>query len=176
MIDDINAYYLKTELEIGMQESYYELSLSPFTAMYLPLQIDGLLLPDVTVVEILKIDNISPLLKSPEWLIGSIKWRGEALPLISFEALNGAATVDPKIISRVAIINGTADNSHLPYYAVVISDTPSLHDIAEDDIELYEGRPRGRAEAMSVRVNNLIAGVPNIEWVEQHLLAYILHS
>ena len=159
-----------------MQESHYELILSPFTAMYLPLQMDGLLLPDVTVVEILKIDNVSPLLKSPEWLIGSISWRGEALPLISFEALNGAATVDPKTISRVAIINGTADNSHLPYYAVVISDTPSLHDIAEDDVELYEGRPRGRAEAMSVRVNNLIAGVPNIEWVEQHLLAYILHS
>ena len=159
-----------------MQESQYEISLSPFTAMYLPLQMDGLLLPDVTVVEILKTNDISPLLKTPEWLIGTISWRGEALPLISFEALNGAATVDPKTITRVAIINGTADNSHLPYYAVVISDTPSLYDIADGDIELCEGRPRGRAEAMSVRVNDLVAGVPNIEWVEQHLLAYILHS
>lgn len=159
-----------------MQESQYEISLSPFTAMYLPLQMDGLLLPDVTVVEILKTNDISPLLKTPEWLIGTISWRGEALPLISFEALNGAATVDPKTITRVAIINGTADNSHLPYYAVVISDTPSLHDIADGDIELCEGRPRGRAEAMSVRVNDFVAGVPNIEWVEQHLLAYILHS
>ena len=159
-----------------MQKSHYEISSSSFTAMYLPLQMDGLLLPDVTVVEILKIKNISPLLKTPEWLIGTVSWRGEALPLISFESLNGAATVDPKTITRVAIINGTADNSHLPYYAVVISDTPSLHEISEGDIEMCVGRPRGRAEAMSVSVNDLVAGVPNIEWVEQHLLAYILHS
>jgi chemosensory pili system protein ChpC len=116
------------------------------------------------------------LLKSPEWLIGNINWRGIELPLISFEALNGAASVDPKTISRIAIINGTADNSHLPYYAVVISDTPSLHIIADGDVEMCQSRPRGRAEAMSVTVNELVAGVPNIEWVEQHLLAYILHS
>jgi len=163
-------------LKVGMQELKYELNLSPFTAMYLPLQMDGLLLPDITVVEILKVSKISPLLKSPEWLIGNISWRGIELPLISFESLNGAASLDPKTISRIAIINGTADNSHLPYYAIVISDTPSLHIIADGDIEMCQGRPRGRAEAMSVTVNELMAGVPNIEWVEQHLLAYILHS
>ncbi|MBT6579099.1 MAG: hypothetical protein HOO01_02420, partial [Cellvibrionales bacterium] len=44
------------------------------------------------------------------------------------------------------------------------------------DIELCEGRPRGRAEAMSVSMSDLMAGIPNIEWVEQHLLAYILHG
>ncbi|MDG1541645.1 MAG: hypothetical protein P8Q39_02250, partial [Candidatus Thalassarchaeaceae archaeon] len=65
---------------------------------------------------------------------------------------------------------------HLPYYAVVISGTPSLHEIADDELSLCTGRPRGRAESMSVAVDELVAGVPNIEWVEQHLLAYILHS
>lgn len=159
-----------------MHELKYELTLSPFTAMYLPLQIDGLLLPDVTVVEILKVSKITSHIKSPEWFIGSIQWRGDTLPLISFESLNGAATVDPENISQIAIINGTADHSHLPYYAVVISNTPSLHEIVSDELTICKGRPRGRAEAMSVTINDLVAGVPNIEWVEQHLLAYILHS
>ena len=159
-----------------MHELKYEMNLLPFTAMYLPLQMDGLLVPDVTVVEILKVDKIASQIKSPEWFIGSIQWRGYELPLISFESLNGAATVNPENISRVAIINGIADQSHLPYYAVVISNTPSLHEIVGDDLNLCEGRPRGRAEAMSVTINDLVAGVPNIEWVEQHLLAYILHS
>lgn len=159
-----------------MHELKYEMNLLPFTAMYLPLQMDGLLVPDVTVVEILRVDKIASQIKSPEWFIGSIQWRGYELPLISFESLNGAATVNPENISRVAIINGIADQSHLPYYAVVISNTPSLHEIVGDDLTLCEGRPRGRAEAMSVTINDLVAGVPNIEWVEQHLLAYILHS
>jgi chemosensory pili system protein ChpC len=159
-----------------MQTLNYELPTADLRAIYLPLRTDGLLLPDVTVVEILKVEEIHPLLKSPDWLIGNIQWRGEELPLISFESLNGASTVDPKQVSRIAIINGTADHSHLPYYAVVINNTPSLHDIGEGDIELCEGRPRGRAETMSVSMSDLMAGVPNIEWVEQHLLAYILHG
>lgn len=116
-------------------------------------------------------------LKSPEWFIGNLDWRGTKLPLISFESLNGASTVGAENVKRVAVINGTVDQSHLPYYAVVVSDTPSLHEVKDEDhIKLNEGRPRGRAEAMSVTVNDRVAGVPNIDWVEQHLLAYILHG
>lgn len=154
----------------------YDLNQSPFTAMYLPLQMDGLLLPDVTVVEILKAAKITSHIKSPEWFVGSIQWRGAELPLIAFESLNGAATIAPENVSRVAIINGSVDHSHLPYYAIVISDTPSLYEIDEGELSICEARPRGRAEAVSVAINDRVAGVPNIEWVEQHLLAYILRS
>lgn len=160
-----------------MQALEYDLTSPTLNTIYLPLQMDGLLLPDVSVVEILKPEKIDSELKSPEWFIGVINWRGLKLPLISFESLNGASTVDAENIKRVAVINGTADHSHLPYYAVVVSDTPSIHELKDEDhIKLNEGRPRGRAEAMSVTVNDLVAGVPNIEWVEQHLLAYILHG
>ena len=144
--------------------------------MFLPLQMDGMLLPDTSVVEVLAVQNIIETSGSPEWYIGSISWRGMQLPLVCFESLNGAMTVQPEQVERVAIVRGTADHGHLPYYALVICGKPELFMIAEEDIEVHEGRPRGRAEAMSVAVMDRTAGIPNIEWVEQHLLAYTLHS
>lgn len=160
-----------------MQALGYDLTSPTLNSIYLPLQMDGLLLPDISVVEVIKPKKIESELKSPEWFIGNLDWRGIKLPLISFESLNGASTVGAENVKRVAVINGTVDQSHLPYYAVVVSDTPSLHEVKDEDhIKLYEGRPRGRAEAMSVTVDDLVAGVPNIDWVEQHLLAYILHG
>lgn len=159
-----------------MQALNNDLMTSSLDAMYLPLQMDGLLVPDVTVAEIFEPGNISQKLKSPEWYIGSIDWRGRSIPLICFESLNGAATVSAESVSRVAVLNGTADHGHLPYYAIVLNDMPSMLDITDDDIEIHEGRPRGRAEAMSIAVKDFTAGIPNIEWVEQHLLAYTLHS
>ena len=153
-----------------------ELAHSPFATMFLPLQMDGLLVPDSMVAEVVVAGHISQKLKSPEWYIGAIHWRGRNIPLISFESLNGASTVSPEQVQHVAVLNGTADHGHLPYYAVVLKELPSLIAISDGDIEVHEGRPRGRAEAMSIAVRELTAGIPNIEWVEQHLLAYTLNS
>lgn len=159
-----------------MQAFNTDITNQSFDAMYLPLQMDGLLVPDVTVVEIFTAGYVTQQLKSPEWFLGYIEWRGRRLPLVCFESLNGAGAVDPNAVTRVAVLNGTADHGHLPYYAIAVNDSPTILNISDDDIEVHEGRPRGRAEAMSIAVKNFTAGIPNIEWVEQHLLAYTLHS
>ncbi len=159
-----------------LQSSTNQFATKPVRAMYLPLQMDGMLLPDVSVVEVMPVQEIAETSGSPEWYIGSIAWRGMQLPLICFESLNGAMTVSAESVERVAIVRGTADHGHLPYYALVICGKPQLFTLSEEDIEVHEGRPRGRAEAMSVAVLDQTAGIPNIEWVEQHLLAYTLHS
>ncbi len=168
---------LNSSLDHGLNQSMsQEFISSSFPAMYLPLQMDGLLVPDVVVAEIMAPGKITQKLKSPEWYVGSINWRGRKLPLVSFESLNGASTVSPENVTRVAVLNGLADHGHLPFYAIVVNGQPALLNISEDDIEVHEGRPRGRAEAMSIAVKELTAGIPNIEWVEQHLLAYTLNS
>ena len=159
-----------------MQSSSAQYLSKPVKAMFLPLQMDGMLLPDVSVVEVMQVREIAEASGSPEWYIGSIAWRGIQLPLICFESLNGAMTVPAESVESVAIVRGTADHGHLPYYALVICGKPQLFTLSDEDIEVHEGRPRGRAEAMSVAVLDQTAGIPNIEWVEQHLLAYTLHS
>lgn len=151
-------------------------SFSSLAVMLLPLQTDNLLIPDAMVLENCAPGDIAMKADSPEWFVGYIQWRGQSVPLISFEALNGAMAIAAEQIGRVAIVRSMAAHGHLPYYAVVVDAAPDIIDISNDDVRIHESRPRGRAEALSVSVGDTTAGIPNVDWVEQHLLTYILHS
>ncbi len=148
-------------------------------AMLLPLQTDNLLLPEMMVAEVYRVSTIAVPAVAPDWYIGSVQWRGQSLPLISFEALNGMMARSADSVEYVAVINSLADHGHLPCYAVALNGQPSIVEVRDDDLSFNEGRPRGRAEAMSISLSasdaRYTAGIPNVEWVEQHLLAYTLH-
>ncbi|NNL56271.1 MAG: chemotaxis protein CheW [Pseudomonadales bacterium] len=143
--------------------------------MLLPLQTDNLLLPDVMIAEICEPGQVEVKADSPEWFVGYIQWRGQTVPLISFEALNGAMATEADLVRHVAVVESTLGHGHLPYYAVVLNGRPTILDVNDDQIRAYEGRPRGRAEAISVILDQKTAGIPNVDWVEQHLQTYILH-
>src|SRR5512138_2240469 len=55
----------------------------------IPLADTHLLLPNVTVAEILPWRRIKPLQGAPKWCLGLLGWRGETVPVLQFEALNG---------------------------------------------------------------------------------------
>lgn len=147
-----------------------------FEVMLLPLMTDNLLLPDVMVTEICDAGEITVKAGSPDWFVGYVSWRGQSVPLISFEALNGAMPIPADMVQQIAVLESTLGHGHLPYYAVVLNGRPSILDVSDDQIRSYEGRPRGRAEAISVIVEQKTAGIPNVDWVEQHLQTYILHG
>ena len=152
-----------------------EQPIANLAVMLLPLQTDNLLLPDVMIAEICEPGRIEVKAESPEWFVGQIQWRGQTVPLISFEAMNGAMAIAADLVQYVAVVESTLGHGHLPYYAVVISGRPTILDVSDDQIRPYEGRPRGRAEAISVILDQKTAGIPNVDWVEQHLQTYILH-
>jgi chemosensory pili system protein ChpC len=59
-------------------------------------------------------------------LLGNIDWRGVRLPLISFEALNGAQQAATDRRSRIAILNGIGGDEELPFFGVVTQGIPRL--------------------------------------------------
>ncbi len=144
--------------------------------MMLPLVTDNMLVPDIMVVEVCQQLPVQTVEDSPEWFAGYIQWRNYKIPLISFETLNGAMALDVSRIDKIAVIKSTAEHGYLPYYAVAISASPSIHEIVGESVLPEEGRPRGRAELLSVALEGKTAGIPNTEWIESHLLTYILHS
>lgn len=145
------------------------------SAMLLPIDSDFLILPDVAVMQIVDAPTVEGVENSPDWFAGNMLWRGYSVPVVRFEPLNGGFARSSSI-ERVAIIKSTVKNGYLPYYAVATSDRPSLRDINIDSVVIAEGRARGRAESMSIALDDIAAGVPNADWVENHLLTYILHN
>jgi len=141
----------------------------------LPLQTDCLLMPDIMVFEICEPRQLELKADGPEWLLGNMYWRGRWVPIISFEVMNEADFSAPTSVQRVAVIASLSKHGHLPYYAIVLSGEPSMKRFSRRCLVVHEGRARGRAETLSVEFDNNSAGIPNINWVEQHLLGYILH-
>lgn len=146
------------------------------SVMLLPLSTDAMLVPDIMVVEVCGVDNLEFAEDAPEWFVGSKYWRGYKIPVICFEALNGAMPVDPAHIQRLAIIKSTVEHGYLPYYGMVLAEDPSIHAVSGESVIQEEGRPRGRAEALSVSLDGKTAGIPNTEWIESHLLTYLLQN
>ncbi|MBR9805321.1 hypothetical protein GYB62_02270 [bacterium] len=145
-------------------------------AMLMPLVGSYMLMPDVSVTEIARLGKIVVPSQSPEWFLGTIVWRGQEVPVVSFEALNGSLAPEVSEDSLVAVMSGMADNGHLPYYGVLIQGSPRVVDASDAVLQTNDLRPRGRAEAMSIKIDDAEGGIPNIEWIEQHLLAYTLNN
>jgi chemosensory pili system protein ChpC len=141
----------------------------------LPLEADFLLVPDVMVAEICEPRQLKFITDGPNWLMGEINWRGRSMPLVCFEAMNSADARRPDKVQRVAVIASVSKHGYLPYYALVLAADPTVKTIGRRSLAVHEGRPRGRAESLSVECDGIAAGIPNINWIEQHLLGYILH-
>ena len=59
---------------------------------------------------------------------------------------------------------------------MLIQGSPRVVDASDAALRTNDLRPRGRAEAMSIKIDDAEGGIPNIEWIEQHLLAYTLNN
>jgi len=158
-----------------MHASKFDEATKKMDVIALPLQTDFLLVPDVMVAEIYEPRQISYISDGPNWLIGEINWRGSNMPLVCFEAMNSADAQRPETVQRVAVIASVSKHGYLPYYALALAADPTVKTIGRRSLTVHDGRARGRAETLSVECEGVAAGIPNINWIEQHLLGYILH-
>ncbi len=91
--------------------------------MLLPLADDWLLLPNVTVAEIIGFYEPTDQNKKDD-LLGYIDWRGVSVPIISFEKSCGLASKEDSIRDRIAILYHPEGDVNLPYLGVKLIDIP----------------------------------------------------
>lgn len=129
-----------------------------------------LLLPNVTVAEVV-VDNeiVAAPSGSPEWRVGAVSWRGQMVPVIAFEGLNGQAV--PRAPSQIAILSGISAQRDLPFYGIVIQGTPRLAKVKIAQLEDLEGASTGPVEFLQVRYAGDLAVIPDLDALEAQLLA-----
>lgn len=125
----------------------------------------SLLLPNVTVAEIVGLGQIEKVEDKPDWFIGMINWRDLNIPLISYEKLKEEEAPEINRSSRIAIINGVQGNKSLPFYGLLCQGIPRLsrvfpHDISQDE------RCNNLTDAITMRVNNEDVIIPAFERIE----------
>ncbi|MCP5163255.1 MAG: chemotaxis protein CheW [Hahellaceae bacterium] len=140
------------------------------SSLYLPVIGKNLVLPNVTVAEIVDYQKPEAESGAPDWFLGNIQWRGVKLPVISYDRLNGETEAGMPTLRRLAVIN-TISESHaqLPFFGVVTQGIPRQVKIESEMIKEIESET-GPADLMMVSILGEDATVPNLEYIERQIL------
>lgn len=144
-------------------------------SLLIPLQGQTILLPNVTVAEIIPAAPIQHVENAPLWYLGNFHWRELTVPLLSLEALNGEAAPSIHNRARFAVLNTTGLHSDLPFIAILTQGLPRLARVSEDEISAREDAENRRYDLMHVSWAGEYTLIPDITAIEQTFLDY-LHS
>ena len=138
---------------------------SELSCVMIPLKDTQLLLPNVCVAEILPWRRVKALSETPPWCLGLLGWRGEMVPVVRFEPLNGAPG-EPRKSGRCMVVMNRARNERgLPFYALATEGLPRMVQLTSDDLA-NESTKLGVAEQIVVRLGTETAVIPNLDVIE----------
>lgn len=138
------------------------------SCVLIPVLEGTLLLPNVSVAEIVDYAEPEALADGPPWMIGQLRWRGLTLPVISYDAANGGATRLPENNRRRIAVLNTIGEAHdrLPFLALVTQGIPRQAKIEESALTAKDGA-RGPADLMLVDFEGETTRIPDLEYLEQ---------
>ncbi|MBS3804645.1 MAG: chemotaxis protein CheW [Oleiphilaceae bacterium] len=133
----------------------------------IPMTDRQLLLPNVSIAEIVDYMAAEKPAGAPDWLVGNLNWRGQDLPVLSYDAANGGTAALPDgNRGRIAVLNTIGEyHDQLPFFAIVTQGIPSQAKLAGDQIQSTQS-DTGPADLMAVDVEGHIAFIPNLEYLE----------
>jgi len=139
---------------------------SVISSLYLPVSQKQLLLPNVSVAEVVGYQQPIKSVESPDHFLGLVRWRGIDIPVISYEIANGQKVSKKVDNARIVVINTIGEHHNdLPFFAIVTQGIPRLVKVSDDLIKKTK-KKIGEADAAIVRVDGEEATIPNIEYLE----------
>lgn len=141
-------------------------------AVLMALSDDTLLLPNAAVAEVVARDNLRPSWPgAPDWLTGYCEWSNRRVPVISFEALNGAAAAPMSRRARVVVINSLGSHLANGLFAVVAQGYPHLVTLNRTAVQGTPLRETDRQDIVlsRVRIASQEALIPNLDTIEAEI-------
>lgn len=134
----------------------------------IPMNNRQLLLPNVSIAEVVDHDTHLSGDEGPDWLAGYLEWRGLTLPVISYEGANEQEAVIPVAgRGRIAVLNTIGPNhDRLPFLALVTRGIPSQTRLLPEQVHGGEDADQGPADLMLVELEGETVWIPNLEYLE----------
>ncbi len=140
--------------------------------LLLPMHEQTLLVPTVTIAEMVPMAPCDKVADSPDWFLGYFKWRGRDVPLVSFELLNGKTGAALSPTGRVAVLNNTGVSDELPFIAIATQGIPRMSRIGEEDIKEDSEAKKRPFELMHVKVGLEELAIPDVSALEHAYLDF----
>ena len=108
---------------------------SVIASLYLPVSNKQLLLPNVSVAEVVAYQAPKNLDEAPDYFLGTVSWRGIDIPVVSYELANGLKLNETSSTARIAVINTIGEHINtLPFFAIITQCIPRLVKVSDDII------------------------------------------
>ncbi|VAW66006.1 hypothetical protein MNBD_GAMMA11-409 [hydrothermal vent metagenome] len=148
----------------------------PIKCIVLKINEDVLLMPNASVAEIVPIRNIINVANKPGWMLGYIDWRGNSVPLISFEAMGGVRM--PSLAAgtvKAAVLFSTGDDKNIPYVSILMQGAPSIVNVKEESISADEQQITHPAIEEKIMIDEASYSIMNLEKLESLVKDVLTH-
>lgn len=137
-------------------------------SLWVPLDGVNLLVPNVAIAEVINYQPLDLIQEGPEWLLGSLRWRDQQLPVVSMESLCGFGLPQSERGARISIVNSVKPRSALPFYAAVTAAIPRLISADPDALgdSLLAVRALPDTVADCIQIGNEEALIPDLEIIQ----------
>lgn len=141
-------------------------------SLMLPFYEKTLLVPTVTVAEVVGYRRPETIADAPDWLLGMLIWRDQRVPMMSLELLTGEPLAPVNDLSRVAVFNATGVSDELPFVAAPTAGIPKLARVTAEELMLQESGPANVFEKSRVKLNGENLIIPEISALEQAYMSW----
>ena len=139
--------------------------------LVIPVLGSRLILPNVTVAEIISFQQPIHSGTVPEWVLGQIEWRGTLIPVVSYEGFCGQKSGVASQDMRIAIINApNGDKGALRFFGMVVQGIPGLVKLEAPAIKENLNTTLVKGQKMAVTLETGHAIVPDLDAIETELL------
>lgn len=110
-------------------------SLEQVRCVLLNINEDRLMLPNSALVEVVPVRNIINVANKPRWMLGYLDWRGNSVPLVAFETMNGVRM--PSLANqdvRAAVLYTVGSDKAIPFISFLVQGAPQIINVSEEDI------------------------------------------
>ena len=158
---------------MSRQRALENLQTNEVASLLIPLVERLLLVPTVTVAEMIPYQEPLRNPSAPDWYLGDVGWREQQVPLISFEVINGEPKPTFGAGCRIAVLNNTGVSDKLPFLGLAAQGIPRLSRVKADEIQELEGKDLKRYELMAVMHAGESVIIPDVSALERTLAEYI---
>lgn len=134
----------------------------------LPLWQKKLLLPSITVVDVIPASGMAVGKSKKSGILGHVIWQQNKLPVLMFEVLNGDK--QPPEPQALAIIHSVSIADKIEHYALALQAEPAQVKVKISELEDLDRAPVGPMEYLQVRYQEALAVIPDLDALEAKLL------
>lgn len=139
--------------------------------LLIPIQGGRMVLPNVTVAELIPFQSPTASSSGANWLLGSIEWRGTMIPVISIEEFSGSKKGPAAQDLRIAVVNApNGESGKLRFFGIVTQGIPSLVKLEEAAIKENQNSVLQKGQKMAVTLETGHAVIPDLDMLETAIL------